>query len=137
MNAREFYTTIVNGQITEEAKAYAQEAITKLDTRNATRKSTKATKQNAENAPIKAQILDYITVEGAKVASELAKMLGATTQKANAMCMQMVADGLLIAGERKVKGQRAVKEYSLPPVIPTEVEPFEDIDTDTDEAEGE
>ena len=58
MTNREFYTAIVNSNVSDELKAFATDAIAKLDARNAKR-SSKPSKKSLENAPIKNSIAEF------------------------------------------------------------------------------
>ena len=71
MTNREFYTAIVNSDLNDEMKAFATDAIAKLDARNAKRASTPS-KTQKENAPLIEKIASLLTSEP-KLASELAK----------------------------------------------------------------
>lgn len=112
MTSRMALTEVVKGNITEEIKDWALAEIAKLDAKNDKRKNTKSKEQIA-NDGIMTDIVAYITENGAKVASELATALGISTQKVSALCKILVDGGELVAGERKIKGKGAVKEYSL------------------------
>ena len=90
MTYRDFYTAVIADTENEELKAFATEAIAKLDARNASRAS-KPSKRSLENEPIKAKILEVLTSEP-KVASEVAELVGISTQKASALLRQI--DGL-------------------------------------------
>ena len=115
MTNREFYTAIVNGEMNEEIVAKATEEIAKLDARNAKR-SSKPSKKSLENEPIKAKIAEYLgrtDEHDFATASEIATELEISTQKASALCRQMVSDGLLTVEDVKVKGKGTQKSYSL------------------------
>ena len=115
MTNREFYTAIVNGTINEDVIAHASSAIEKLDERNAKRAS-KPSKRSLENEPIKARIAEYLgrtDEHDFATASEIATELGISTQKASALCRQMVGDGVLAVEDVKVKGKGTQKSYSL------------------------
>lgn len=61
MTAREFYTTMMEKyDLTDELIAYFMEALASLDRRNDTRKSKAAEKSAAENAPIRAGIIEAL-----------------------------------------------------------------------------
>ena len=111
MTQREFFTAIVNSEVSEELKAYASESIEKLDARNAKRAS-KPSKKSIENEPIKASIREFL-VDGSHLASEIAKGCEISVSKASALCRQMVGDGLLTVEDVKVKGKGTQKSYSL------------------------
>ena len=111
MTNREFFTAIVNSEVSDELKAFATEAIEKLDVRNAKRAS-KPSKKSLENEPIKASIKDFLE-SGSHLASEIASSLEISVNKASALCRQMVADGVLTVEDVKVKGKGTQKSYSL------------------------
>ena len=52
MTNREFYTAIVNSDLNDEMKAFATDAIAKLDARNAKRASTPSKTQKEKAALI-------------------------------------------------------------------------------------
>lgn len=112
MTNREALTKIINGVADEEIKAWATEAIAKLDAKNDKRKNTK-TKEQIANEGIMNDIVAYIKANGAQVASALANALGISTQKASALCKILVDGGELTVADKKVKGKGTVKEYSL------------------------
>lgn len=97
----------------DELVAFAQEAIVKLDERNAKR-SSKPSKTAVENEPIKAQIMEFITKRNEFcIAGAIAEALEISTQKASALCRQLVADGKLVEKEVKVPKQGKRKAYGF------------------------
>lgn len=111
MTNREFYTAVIASVDNDELKAFATDAIAKLDARNAKRAS-KPSKKSIENEPIKASIREFLT-DGSHLASEIASGLGLSVSKVFALCRQMVGDGLLIVEDVKVKGKGMQKSYTL------------------------
>lgn len=112
MTNREFYTAIMNGTMTDEIKAHAAEAIAKLDERNQKR-SSKPSKTQLENEPVKTAIIDYLTVHGGAVAADIAAEVDITTQKASALCRQLVEEGKLTVEEVKIPKKGKCKKYSV------------------------
>ena len=112
MTNREFYNAILEGAITEEIKAHAVAEIEKLDKRNASR-SSKPTKVQLENEPIKEKILELLDGKGATTASVIAEGVEISVQKASALCRQMVEAGKLNVEEIKVPKKGMQKAYSL------------------------
>ena len=112
MTNREFYTAIMNGTMTDEVKSHAAEAITKLDERNQKR-SSKPSKTQLENEPVKTAIIDYLTVHGGAVAADIAAEVDITTQKASALCRQLVESGNLTVEEVKIPKKGKCKKYSV------------------------
>ena len=106
MTNREFYTAIVNSDLNDEMKAFATEAIEKLDARNAKRASTPS-KTQKENAPLIEKIASLLTSEP-KLASELAKEMEISTQKASALVKKV--EGVSVC-DVKVKGKGTQKGY--------------------------
>lgn len=101
MTYREFYTAIVNGEITEEVVAKATEEIAKLDTRNANRAS-RPSKVALANEPIKASILEFLANGETHIAKEIGEAVGITTAKASSLCGQLAKDGKVVASEVKL-----------------------------------
>ena len=106
MTQREFFTAIVNSDLNDEMKAFATDAIAKLDARNAKRASTES-KTQKENAPLIAKIATLLTSEP-KLASELAKEMEISPQKASALVKKV--EGVCVC-DVKVKGKGTQKGY--------------------------
>lgn len=112
MTKREMFEAIVNGNINEEIIEMAQKEIVKMDEKNAKRRNG-ISKKAQENEPIKVAIHDFLKgCEDPTTASAIAEKVEISTQKASALCRQMVADGRLTSTEIKVKGKGKQKGYS-------------------------
>ena len=113
MTNREFLNAVIALSASEEITEHAKAMIASLDKRNSARTS-KPSKTQLENAPIKEAILGVIAEMNAEVsASELHERLNISVQKASSLCRQLVEEGKLSKGERKDKGKGLVKVYSL------------------------
>ena len=113
MTNREFLNAVIALSASEEITEHAKAMIASLDKRNAARTS-KPSKTQLENAPIKEAILGVIAEMNAEVsASELHERLNISVQKASSLCRQLVEEDKLSKGERKEKGKGLVKVYSL------------------------
>lgn len=113
MTNREFLNAVIALSASEEITEHAKAMIASLDKRNAARTS-KPSKTQLENAPIKEAILGVIAEMNAEVsASELHERLNISVQKASSLSRQLVEEGKLSKGERKEKGKGLVKVYSL------------------------
>lgn len=115
--SRNFYTDVANGNITEQVKEYALDAIKKMDEKNANRAKTQSPSQKA-NEVIKNEILAYMQKDSKKVyvASEVASAVGAkSTQQASALLRQMVDTGAVKAQEYTSTGKKkdTVQGYTL------------------------
>lgn len=108
MTNREFFKAVIANEITEEVIAHAESEITKLDARNAKRASTPS-KIQKENAPLIAKVATLLTSEP-KLASELAKEMGLSTQKVTPLVKAV--EGVQSV-DVKVKGKGTQKGYFL------------------------
>lgn len=114
MTQRDFYTKVIATTENAEVKAFAENAIVKLDERNAKRKTTKSPNQK-QNEEFKKQIVDYITENGQKSAAEIAEGCElSSTSKASALLRQLTEIGAVEAVEVRVKGKGKHKEYFIP-----------------------
>ena len=114
MTNREFYKAVIGSEVSEEIKAFAQEQIDKLDSKNEKRKNTQ-TKTQKENEGIKTQIVNLIEENGSMVASVIATKLNISTQKASALCKQLVEEKELVVSDIKVKNKGTLKKYAIAP----------------------
>ena len=112
MTQREFFTAIAESDVAQELKDYAIAQREKLDKRNASR-SSKPSKTAIANEPIKASIAEYVTAHANAIASDIAEACVISTQKASALCGQMVRDNILTACMVKIPKKGKVKAYSL------------------------
>lgn len=108
MTNREFYTAVIADTQNEELKAFATEAIAKLDERNAKRASKPSAKQK-ENEPIIKAIASVLTDEP-MLASKIAELCEISTQKASALVKKV--EGVQSV-DVKVKGKGTQKGYFL------------------------
>lgn len=112
MTNREFLSAIsTNGSLSADLREFALSAIARLDKRNEKRRNT-PTKAQTANEPVKAAIAEAVE-NGAHFASEIAVVVGVSTQKVSALCRQMVDDGVLTVKTVKVKGKGEVKFYAV------------------------
>ena len=125
MTNREFYKAVINAVENEELKAFAQAEIDKLDKKNEKRKNTQ-TKTQKENEGIKNSIVALLEEKGSMVASVIATELNISTQKASALCKQLVEEKELVVSDIKVKNKGTLKQYSLAPTEDNSEEISED-----------
>ena len=123
MTNREFFKAVINAEVNEELKNFAQAEINKLDKKNEKRKNTQ-TKTQKENEGIKNSIVALLEEKGSMVASVIATELNISTQKASALCKQLVEEKELTVADVKVKNKGTLKQYAIAP-------------TDNGEGEGE
>ncbi len=111
---RQFFESVIEGNITPAMQEKAKAEIAKLDATNAKR-AEKAKAKSAENAPIKQAIFEFLVANGTKTTAEIAKgveVLEGSSPKASAMCRQMVDEGRLTSSEVAVKGKGKQKAYT-------------------------
>lgn len=121
MTNREFLTAIAaNVTLSAELVEFAKANIEKLDAKNAAR-AAKPSKTAIANAPLKADILEYIKINKGSISPTIAAACGCTTQKAVALLTQLVNEGLATVADVKVPKKGKMKAYTA-----VEVETVED-----------
>ena len=105
------FNAVLNGNITDEVKAWAQGELAKLDKKNAKRKAAEGAIKE-ENKPIADAILSALA-NGSMLSAELAKAIGQTTQKTNGVAGEMVKLGMLDKFKVKVKNKGEQTCYAL------------------------
>lgn len=119
MTQREFYTAVIEANVSEELVAFATDAIAKLDKTNETRKvktAEKAAAKEAEKAPIREAIYAVITTGEGKTASDLIAEAGVDVkpQSIPSLLKPLVDEGKVIKTDIKVKGKGSVRGYARP-----------------------
>lgn len=109
MTYRDFLNAVINATVSDEVSDFAKAEIVKLDNRNAKRRDT-LTPEQKENEAIKAKIVEVVNATA--LASDVAKAVGISTNKASALLRQLVAEGKFTSGDVKIKGKGTVKAYS-------------------------
>jgi len=112
MTNRQALTLVVNGNLTDEVKAWAEAEIAKLDKKNAKRRTAEG-EIKTDNKPIADAILVALA-NGAMLSAELAKTIGQSTQKTNGVAGEMAKLGLVVKTKVKVKGKGEQVSYALP-----------------------
>lgn len=130
MTQREFYAKVMAIEgISEELKTYAEGRIEALDKANANR-SSKPTKKQTENEPIKTKILEYLGEHPKTVGLDLAEAIGENKSKVISLCTELVKDGKLTKEEVKIPKVGKRMSYSLVEVEEAEVET--EVETETE-----
>ena len=112
MTNREFFNAIISANVNEELTAHATAELEKLNKRNAQR-SSKPSKTQLENEPIKAHLLEILAVKP-MTASEIHEVdADLSTQKISSLCRQLVEAGKLAVEEVKIPKKGKQKQYSL------------------------
>lgn len=117
MTKREFYNAILAIEsISADVREYAEASIQKLDETNAKR-SSKQTKTQLANEPIKAKILEILSTAPMTSAVLREKFVSSgeeiSVQKVSSLCRQLVEEGFLSSSEIKVPKKGAQKQYSV------------------------
>ena len=118
MTKREFFNEVIavidgTSEVNVlELKEFAKAEIVKLDERNASR-SSKPTKTQIENEPIKEKILEVLSTGERMVASAIAERLEISTQKASALCRQLVESKKLKVEDVKIPKKGKQKAYMV------------------------
>lgn len=112
--SREFYTAIIEGNVTDKVIEYAKEQLTKLDEKNEKRRN-KLSKNQQNNEDIKTALLAALENDKVYLASEVVGLVDGitSTQKASALLRQLVESGNLTCEEVKITGKGKVKGYKI------------------------
>lgn len=110
MTSREFYNKVIE-MGNEELTEFATAEIQKLDVRDAKRKE-KVLAKAAENAHILERIYVDILSDDPITASEVAAIIGCSTQKATYYLKTLCSQEKAVQTELVVKGKGKVKGYS-------------------------
>ena len=112
MTNREFFNAIINANVSEELTAHATAELGKLDARNKAR-SSKPSKIQLENEPIKAHLLEILAVKP-MTASEIHEVdASLSTQKISSLCRQLVEAGKLAVEDVKIPKKGKQKQYHI------------------------
>lgn len=112
MTNREFYTSVIEANISAEATEFATAAIVKLDADNEKRRAKNAEKR-AELEPVLDNIYENILTEDPITASDVAAALeGVSVQKATYLLKSLVAEERAVQTEVAIKGKGKVKGYA-------------------------
>ncbi len=127
MTTKEFYTAIINNEdLPAEIKEKAATLLDSLN-KNSEKRSSKPSKKREENAPIMEAIFRYVATNGPQIASAIGEALNISTNKASALCRQLVEEGKLDAEEVKIPKKGKCKQYSVAgTTAQTEDEPNEE-----------
>lgn len=101
MTNREFYTAVVNANISDELTAFATAAIQKLNDKNDKKRETTSPKQ-AANEEIKTKILEVLAAQPERIffAKELADTFATNTQHISALLKQLVDTNQVVKHEK-------------------------------------
>lgn len=118
MTNRNFFKAVANGKtITNEMREKANEMLAKMDEANAKR-SSKPSKAQIANEPIKAKILEILATAPMTSAVLREKFVEngeeISVQKVSSLCRQLAGDGLLVESEVKIPKKGVQKQYAVP-----------------------
>lgn len=108
---RQFFESVINGNVTPAMVEKAKAEIAKLDATNAKR-AEKAKQKAVEYEPIKKAIHEFLVANGTKVTAEIAVNIGESSPKTSAMCRQMVEEGRLTVSDVSVPKKGKQKAYT-------------------------
>lgn len=122
MTKREFYESVIgyacdgedviNNVNANDLIDFAQKEIKAMDERNAKR-STKPSEKQIENEAIKGKIIEAFTGKKKALASAIGETMGISTNKASALCRQLVAEKKMTVEDVKVPKKRTQKAYTV------------------------
>ena len=120
MTTRDFYTTIINADLTavfedemaESVKEHAKAGLRKLDATNEKRRNA-ASKKELENLPIMEQMVNEVLSFEPMTASDIGAALGISHNKATPIAKMAVDRGLVGVKDIKVPKKGMQKGYFL------------------------
>ena len=112
MTNREFFNAIIKANVNDELTKHATAELAKLDKRNAQR-SSKPSKTQLANEPIKAHLLEILAVKP-MTASEIHDAdPSLSSSKISTLCGQLAKEGKVSIQEIKVPKVGKRNQYSL------------------------
>lgn len=112
MTNREFFSAIIKANVNDELTKHATAELEKLDARNAKR-SSKPSKTQLENEPIKARLLEILAVKP-MTANEIHNIdPNLSSNKISTLCGQLAKEGKVSIQEIKVPKVGKRNQYSL------------------------
>ena len=103
---------VINDVNANDLIAFAQKEIQTIDERNAKR-STKPSAKQIENEAIKEKIIEAFTGKRKALASAIGEAMGISTNKASALCRQLVAEKKMTVEDVKVPKKGMQKAYTV------------------------
>lgn len=111
MTNRDFLNAVINSAVSDEIREYAKAQLEKLNARNAAR-AAKPSKAAIANEPIKQAIVQILSATP-MTTTDIAKSIGVSTQKASAILLELVKDGVATACDVKIPKVGTRKAYTL------------------------
>ena len=113
MTQREFFTAVINANLSAEMTAFAESRIAHLDSVNSKRTEKGTPKQRA-NAEVQANIIATIDKGVPFTGKQIAKKYGISPNVATAICGKIVKAGYAtVVKERVEKGKGKVNVYTF------------------------
>lgn len=109
MTKREFFEAVIANKMNDEIAEFAKAELQKMNDRNEKRANT-PTNTQMENEKIKEFILTKI--DRPMLAAEVGELVGISTNKASALCRQLVDNGKMTVEEVKVPKKGKQKQYT-------------------------
>lgn len=112
MTTREFYLSVINGEVTEDTLSKAHELLTALDTKNAKRKTT-PTKEQKEAAGRREAVLAFLRENAAEAFTRdaIATALEISPAQATAAC-KALGDAVIKSEAKFDKKMKVVYQIS-------------------------
>ena len=112
MTIREFYQSVIDGNITEDTLNKANELLNALDARNEKRKSADS-KAKRETADRRTAVLNFLSNnEGVFLRDAIAEATGLTVGQVSSACKALIDEGKVAKSEVKVDKTKKIG-YSI------------------------
>lgn len=126
MTQREFLEQVIaTSGVAEEVKTYAETKIESLNAKN-TNRSSKPTKKQLENEPIKTKILEYLETHSQVIGTDLAAAINENKSRVISLCTILAKEGKIVKREISIPSVGKRMSYTLAATITENTEGTEE-----------
>ena len=120
MTNKDFFSAIINANLSEEITDKAQAMLDQLTKERAAAAKRVSSKRAEENAPIVEAILAHIKEHPMALTADIATAIGATTPKVSSLLTTLTNEGKVESSDVKIKGKGTRKAWTLTNSEPSE-----------------
>ena len=113
MTNKDFFSAIINANLSEEITGKAQAMLDQLTKERAAAAKRVNSKRAEENAPVVEAILAHIKANPMTLTADIAEAVGANTPKVSSLLTNLAKSGSVESHEIKVKGKGTRKAWTL------------------------
>lgn len=113
MTNKDFFSAIINANLSEEITGKAQAMLDQLTKERAAAAKRVNSKRAEENAPIVEAILAHLKANPMALTADIAAAIGATTPKVSSLLTTLTNEGKVESSDVKIKGKGTRKAWTL------------------------